>query len=133
MLAVLSVATLACNVPKPLTYPLTLTPARDATTEIRRVIGQPTVQRPGQLAQAIAARLSGKKPGCEVFVVARVIWVSGGEPARAAIESRGTCDDSVQGAWYEVTMEGDDQAGWVVSAATKADICRRGISGNVCV
>jgi hypothetical protein len=124
---------LSCAVPKPFEYPLILTPPRIATTEVQRAVGQPTVRAPAQLAQAVAAKLSGVKPGCEVFVVARVMWVIGGEPWRAAIESRGTCDDSVQGAWYEITMERDDQAGWVVASATKSDVCRRALSGTVCV
>jgi hypothetical protein len=100
---------------------------------VRMLAGQQPVQQAVQRAQIAANRMSGTKPGCEVFVVARVMWATAGEPARAAIESRGTCDDSVGGAWYELTLEGDDQAGWVVASATKSDVCKRGVSGTLCV
>lgn len=55
------------------------------------------------------------------------------EPASAALEVRGLCDDSVDGIWYEITIEGDDQFGWVAATATKQYICGRGVAGEVCV
>jgi hypothetical protein len=131
--AVLASVALSCTVPQPFTYPLQLTPPRDATAEVRLLGGQQPVPTAAQRAQVVAHGMSGVKPGCEVFVVARVMWVTAGEPARAAIESRGMCDDSIGGGWYEISMEGDDQAGWVVASATRSDVCRRGVSGTLCV
>jgi hypothetical protein len=135
----LAAATLSCTLPEPFTYPLQLTPPRDATAEVQRLAvlnGKGGLSWPGPphgRLQYIANNMSGVKPGCEVFVVARVVWVMTGETARAAIESRGTCDDSIGGGWYEVTMEGDDQVGWTVASATRSDVCRRGVSGTLCV
>jgi hypothetical protein len=129
----LAAATLSCTLPEPFTYPLQLTPPRDATAEVQGLAGSQPVQTAEQRAQIIANRMSGVKPGCEVFVVARVMWVTAGESARASIESRGACDDSIGGGWYEMTMEGDDQAGWIVASATRSDVCRRGVSGTLCV
>jgi hypothetical protein len=131
--AVLAAVALGCTVPKPLTYPLTLTPPRDATSEVQTHAGTAPAFTAVGRARVVAASMSGVEPGCEVFRIAQVMWVSGGAPARAAIELRGFCDDSVQGAWYELTLEGDDQLGWVVASATKSDICARGLSGTLCV
>ncbi len=68
-----------------------------------------------------------------MFTVAQVVWIQPSDPAAAAIEVNGLCDDSVAGVWYEVTIEGDDQLGWVIATATKQDICGRGVSGTVCL
>ncbi len=81
----------------------------------------------------MAERLTRLHEGCEVLSVAQVIWVAPSEPASAAVELRGLCDDSVEGVWYELTIEGDDQLGWVVATATRQDISARGVSGAVCV
>ena len=133
LMAVVAAVAVSCTVPAPFTYPLSLSAARDATAEVQQLAGTTPMSSPAQLATAIAATMSGVKPGCEVFVVARVMWVAGGQPAQAAIESRGACDDSIGGGWYELTIVPDAQLGWVVSAATRQDVCRRGLSGTICV
>jgi hypothetical protein len=135
VVGVLAIALAACRVPPPLTYPLTLTPPVDATAEVQQLLGDPPPpsQTPHEAAARLASRLTHQIEGCDVLTVAQVIWVAPSEPASAAIEVRGLCDDSVAGAWYEITIEGDDQLGWVVATATKQDVCARGISGGVCV
>jgi hypothetical protein len=140
-LGVLAVATLAavlltaCRVPPPLEYPLELTRGVDATTEVRALLGDPppAAQRPHDVAANLAAKLTRQHEGCEVLTTARVIWVAPTEPASAAIEVRGLCDDAVEGLWYEITIEGDDQFGWVANEAWRQEICARGVSGTVCV
>ena len=49
------------------------------------------------------------------------------------VRGKGRLDDSIAGAWYELTITGDDQTGFVVSLATRRLICHRGVSGNLCV
>ena len=88
---------------------------------------------PTEVATQLAVRLTKQSPGCEVLTIAQVIWVAPSEPAAAAIEARGLCDDSVAGVWYEIAIEGDDQLGWVAATATTQNICARGVSGSVCV
>ena len=78
-------------------------------------------------------KLTGQREGCEVLTIAQVVWVAPSEPASAAIEVRGLCDDAVEGLWYEITIEGDDQLGWVAATATRQEICARGVSGALCV
>jgi hypothetical protein len=124
----------ACRIPSPLTPPHELTPAIDATAEVQGLLGEPppVSTRPHDVAQALAVRLTEQRDGCEVLTVAQVMWVAPTEPASAAIEVRGLCDDAVEGLWYELTIEGDDQLGWVVAAATRQDICARGVTTGVC-
>lgn len=125
----------SCRIPSPLSYPLELTPPVDATAEVHELIGDPppAATRAHDAATHLAMRLTGQREGCEVFTIAQVIWVAPTEPATAAIEVRGLCDDAVEGIWYEVTIEGDDQFGWVVATATTQQICARGVSGGLCV
>ena len=125
----------ACNIPSPLSRPLQLTPPVDATTEVLAIVGSPAppAQTSTDAARHLATKLTGQREGCEVFTVAQVVWIQPSDPAVAAIEVNGLCDDSVAGVWYEVTIEGDDQAGWVIATATKQDICGRGVSGTVCL
>jgi streptogramin lyase len=44
----------------------------------------------------------------------------------------GFADDSVAGFEYDVTVEQGSQ-GWAVVSATKAAVCYRGVSGELCV
>lgn len=124
----------ACRIPSPLTPPHELTAAVDATAEVQDLLGEPppASRRPHDVAQALAVRLTAQREGCEVLTVAQVMWVAPTEPASAAIEVRGLCDDAVEGLWYEITIEGDDQFGWVAATATRQDIGARGVSGGVC-
>ena len=125
----------ACRVPSPLSYPLELTPPVDATTEVQSLLGEPppVATRPHDVATNLAMKLTGQREGCEVLTIAQVVWVAPSEPASAAIEVRGLCDDAVEGIWYEITIEGDDQLGWVAATATRQEICARGVSGALCV
>lgn len=124
----------ACRVPAPLTPPLLLTPEVDATDEVLELLGDPppAARRPGEVAQRLAVRFTRQSVTCEVLTIGEVKWVRPTEPAAAAIEVRGLCDDAVAGRWYEITIEGDDQLGWVAATATRQDICKRGVSGAVC-
>ena len=135
LLGVLAIGGTACRVPSPLTTPHLLTPPVDATAEIRQVLGEPppAAQTAAEAARNLAIALTRQHEGCEVLTIAQVIWIAPSEPASAALEVRGLCDDAVAGLWYEVTIEGDDQLGWVVATASKQDICARGVSGTVCV
>ena len=126
----------ACRIPSPLTYPLLLTPPADALAEIEQLLGDPPprAETPVERARQVAQRLTRQGEGCEVLTIGQVIWVDPNEAtASAAIEVRGTCDDAVRGAWYELTFTGDDQLGWVVATATRQDICTRDVSGGLCV
>jgi hypothetical protein len=125
----------ACRIPSPLSYPLELTPAVDATAEVRALLGDPPppAQRPHDVATNLAVRLTAQREGCEVLTIGQVVWVAPTEPASAAIEVRGLCDDAVEGIWYEIAIEGDDQLGWVVATATRQEICGRGVSGGLCL
>jgi hypothetical protein len=135
LLGVLAIGATACRIPSPLTYPLLLTPAVDATAEVQALLGDPppAAQTSAEVARNLAVKLTRQHEGCEVLTIAQVIWVAPSEPASAAIEVRGLCDDAIAGTWYEITIEGDDQLGWVAATATKQDICARGVSGTVCV
>lgn len=131
VVALASVLLTACRIPSPLTYPLELTPPVDATAEVQALLGDPppAAQRPHDVAANLAMRLTSQHEGCDVLTIAQVIWVAPTEPASAAIEVRGLCDDAVEGIWYEITIEGDDQLGWVAATATRQEICGRGVSG----
>jgi hypothetical protein len=133
--ALAALAVTGCRIPSPLSSPLELTRPVDATDEVEDLMGTPppVAERPHDVAKTLAMRLTGQREGCEVVTIAQVIWVAPSEPASAAIEVRGLCDDSIEGLWYEVTIEGDDQFGWVAAAATRQDICARGVSGGLCV
>jgi len=125
----------ACRIPSPLSYPLELTPAVEATAEVHALVGDPPprAQRPHDVATDLAMRLTAQREGCEVLTIAQVVWVTPTEPASAAVEVRGLCDDAVEGVWYEITIEGDDQLGWVAATATRQEICGRGVSGGLCL
>jgi hypothetical protein len=131
----LAVTLTACRLPGPLTYPNQLTPPVDATAEVLAIIGSPAppAQTSTDAAKHLASKLTGQRDGCEVFTLAQVVWIEPSDPATAAIEVNGLCDDSIRGIWYEVTIEGDDQLGWVVATATSQNICGRGVSGGLCV
>ena len=129
----------ACGIPSPLSYPLELTSPVDATTEVQAIIGDPppAAVRPHDVATDLARKLTFQHEGCEVLTIAQVVWVapfeSASDPPSAAVEVRGLCDDSVEGIWYEITIEGDDQLGWVAGTATRQEICARGVSGALCL
>ena len=115
------------------TEPMTV--PRDATDEIVDLLGTPgpTVERPEELAQAVADALvvEPSDSQCEAGPPTAVVAsVTPGEPTFAVVEVRVGCDDSVAGARYDLAMEGDDSLGWVVSSATRQDICRRGSGGD---
>jgi hypothetical protein len=118
-----------------LTYPNQLTPPVDATAEVKAIIGTPAPPAETSIdaAEHLASKLTGQRDGCEVFTLARVVWIEPSDPASAAIEVNGLCDDSIRGIWYEVTIEGDDQLGWVIATAESQNICGRGVSGGLCV
>ena len=86
-----------------------------------------------QLVATVAAALAEPIAGCELRPAAEVVWRAPASPTTAAIELRTPCDDSVAGTWYELTLTGDDQTGFVVALATKQSICKRGVSGTLCV
>jgi hypothetical protein len=130
----LAITLTACRIPSPLTYPLQLTPPVDATDEVLAIIGPPPPATTSiDAARHFAAKLTRQMEGCEVVTIGQVIWVEPSDPAKAAVEARGLCDDAVSGVWYEVEIEGDDQLGWVVARGTRQDICGRGVSGGLCV
>ena len=135
ILGAVAIGATACRVPSPLTYPLLLTSPVDATAEVHELLGDPppAAQTAPEVARHLAIALTRQHEGCDVLTIAQVIWVAPSEPASAAIEVRGLCDDAVAGIWYEITIEGDDQLGWVAATATKQEICARGVSGAVCV
>ena len=124
----------SCATP-PLTYPLQLAAAEDATSEIQALVGNPSppVTDTAELADLVARRLVKPDPSCELQPVAQVIWRAPATPTVAAIELRFSCDDAIAGTWYEVTMTGDSQAGFTVALASKQAICTRGVSGPLCV
>jgi hypothetical protein len=127
-------ATAACVAP-PLSHPLLLAGSQDATAEIQALLGTPppVEKDSARLVATIASALAKPNPGCELLPAAEVIWRAPASPTTAAIELRAPCDDSVAGAWYELTITGDDQTGFVVALATKQLICRRGVGGALCV
>lgn len=131
ILAILALGLTACRIPSPLTYPLQLASPVDALDEVLELLADPPApaQTPNEVATRLAVALTRQSEGCEVLTVAQVIWVAPTAPAQAAIEVRGLCDDAVDGIWYQITI-GDDL---VVTAATKQQICGRGVSGSVCV
>jgi hypothetical protein len=136
VVAIATVALTACRIPSPLTYPLQLTPPVDATAEVKQLLGTPPpppAASPAEVARQLAIALTTQHEGCEVLTIAQVIWVAPTPPATAAIEVRGLCDDSVDGIWYEITITGDNQVGWVLATATSQHICSRGVSGAVCL
>ena len=111
-------ATAACVAP-PLSHPLLLAGSQDATTEIQALLGTPRRSRrtrPGSSQRSPA--LDEPIPGCELLPAAEVVWRAPASPTTAAIELRTPCDDSVAGTWYELTITGDDQTGFVVALAT---------------
>jgi hypothetical protein len=123
----------ACRIPSPLSYPLELTPPVTATDEVRALVDpQPVASRPHDVATHLAMELTGQREGCEVLTVAQVVWVAPTEPATAAVEVRGLCDDAVEGIWYEITIQRDVALGWSLATATRQEICGRGVSGAVC-
>ena len=127
-------ATAACVAP-PLTHPLLLAGSQDATAEIQALLGTPppVEKDSAKLVDTIADALDAPIAGCEILPAAEVIWRAPGSPTTAAIELRTPCDDSVAGTWYDLTLTGDDQTGFVVALATKRSICKRGVSGVLCV
>ena len=127
-------ATAACVAP-PLTHPLLLAGSQDATAEIQALLGTPppVEKDSAKLVDTIADTLDAPIAGCEILPAAEVIWRAPGSPTTAAIELRTPCDDSVAGTWYDLTITGDDQTGFVVALATKRSICKRGVSGVLCV
>jgi hypothetical protein len=127
-------ATAACVAP-PLTRPLLLARTEDATAEIQALLGAPppVEKDSARLVATIADALADSIPACELLPAAEVVWRAPASPTTAAIELRTPCDDSVAGTWYELTITGDDQTGFVVAQATKQGICRRGVSGTLCV
>jgi hypothetical protein len=127
-------ATAACVAP-PLSHPLLLGASQDATAEIQALLGTPppVEKDSARLVATIAGALAKPIQGCELLPAAEVVWRAPGSPTTAAIELRIPCDDSGAGAWYELTITGDDQTGFVVALATKQSICRRGVSGGLCV
>ena len=134
--AATTAATDAAATEAPTTSAPALTTARDATAEIADLLGSPgpVVERPDDLAQAVADALVASGSDCEAGPpTATVVSVTPGEPAVAVIVLMAGCDDSVGGARYELTMEGDDTSGWGVAAATRQDICLRGASADLCV
>ena len=101
---------------------------------VNAILFQPLpVERPEELAQAVADALVVEPPDeqCEAGPPTAVVAsVTPGEPAFAVVDLRVGCDDSVAGARYDLAMEGDDSLGWVISSATRQDICRRGTGGE---
>jgi hypothetical protein len=127
-------ATAACVAP-PLTHPLLLAASEYATAEIQALLGTPppVEKDSARLVATVADALAEPSAGCELLPAADVIWRAPASPTTAAIELRVGCDDSIAGAWYELTITGDDQTGFTVALATKQLICRRGVSGALCV
>ena len=127
-------ATAACVAP-PLSHPLLLAGSQDATAEIQALLGTPppVEKDSARLVATIADALDEPIPGCELLPAAEVVWRAPASPTTAAIELRTPCDDSVAGTWYELTITGDDQTGFLVALATKQSICKRGVSGTLCV
>ena len=124
----------ACVAP-PLTYPLLLAGEEDATVEVQALLGSPppVITSSSELVAEVARKLVKPEPGCELFPASRVIWRAPAAQTTAAIELRIPCDDAVAGRWYELTITGDDQVGFVVALATKQSICKRGVDGVLCV
>jgi hypothetical protein len=127
-------ATAACVAP-PLSRPLLLAGSEDATAEIQALLGTPppVEKDSAKLVETIADALAKPSAGCELLPAAEVVWRAPASPTTAAIELRAGCDDSIAGAWYELTITGDDQTGFVVALATRQLICWRGVSGALCV
>ena len=112
-----------------------MTVARDATAEVADLLGTPgpAVERPEELAQALADALTVEPPDeqCEAGAPTAVVTsVTPGEPTFAVVGVRVGCDDAVAGARYDLAMEGDDSLGWALSSATRQDICKRGTGGG---
>ena len=116
----------------------TLTAPRDATSEIRDLLGTPgpTVATADELAAAVADALvaAAAVNECETGPPTAVVSsVTPGEPTFAVVEISVGCDDSVAGSRYDLAMEPDDSTGWALSSSTRQDICSRGVDGDVCV
>jgi len=104
----------------------TFTPYADATAEVRALVPGARGTSVAQLAEQIAAAL--RTGGTRAVSVASV---QSGEPSIAMISVRGG-DDSVAGADYRITFEGDE-TGWAIASAEKRYACVRGVEDGVCV
>jgi len=103
------------------------TPYADATAEVRALLPGARGTSVAQLAQQVAAAL--RTGGTRAVSVASV---QSGEPSIAMISVRGGGDDSVAGADYRITFEGDER-GWAIASAEKRYACVRGVEDGVCV
>ena len=134
------------------TLPATTAPVA-ATTTIPVVVTLPADPRPRSVAVPATAELDGlvtAQPTFDMLARHVVDAVDQRYPAEAESQLRtdsavgvsgtsgtvlvrriGFADDSVAGYEYTVTVEQGPQ-GWVVTEATKAVICYRGVSGQLC-
>ena len=109
------------------------TPERDAMAQIEAILSPPpVVAMPHELGQKVVDAIAPEGEGAEGGSV-KLAGVEMGEPSMVLIEVRGLADDSVAGYDLELTLDPDDSLGWAVVAATRRDLCSRGVSGNLCV
>jgi hypothetical protein len=108
------------------------TPRRDAMEQVEAILSPPPIVTDArELAQKVADAIAPEGEGAEGASV-RIAGVEQGEPSLALIEVRGLADDSVAGYDLQLTLEPDDSLGWAVVAATRRDLCSRGVSGTLC-
>ena len=108
------------------------TPERDAMAQVEAILSPPpVVAMPHELAQRVADAIAPQGEGAEGGSV-KIAGVETGEPSMVRIEVRGLADDSVAGYDLELTLDPDDSLGWAVVAATRRDLCSRGVSGSLC-
>lgn len=112
----------------PTTSTTVVTAYVDATAEVQALV--PGVR--GTDVEELAARIAAAFRMEEGEEEAEVVSVERGEPSVAVIAVRRGGDDSVAGADYRITFEGDE-AGWAIASAEKRYACLRGVSGDVCV
>jgi hypothetical protein len=108
----------------------------DYTDQIKALEPQwATEQSNGNYAEALAAVLLGQETGTdECASTARTFPANGFGDGPFYIELRQSCDDSVAGDWYEVTVVGPMPDGSLTGGASRRILCWRGVTPDgLCV
>jgi hypothetical protein len=100
----------------------------DALGELGGVVPQPTFEAlAAEVVTAVEARYPPETPGASTASA----QAAAGGAGTVLVRVDGLADDSLAGWDYTVEAAGSGGS-WTVTAATKAAICRRGLSGDLC-
>lgn len=108
------------------------TPPKDASTRLRTAAPAPAAS-PAALAAAVASKLGGELEGegkREVEVLGTSVQ---GARARAEVWLCCFADDSVMGEQISLEMQRSQAGEWSIASASARSICRRGLSGDLCL